>query len=101
MPESQTKLIQIVLNGRPREVPEGLVLDTLLAFLEVKPDRVAVERNRAIVRKTDWPVTRIEPGDQLEIVWFVGGGAGERIFAVVLTHGSNWRAGRPLEEQQG
>jgi len=74
METSETKLIQIVLNGRPREVPEGLALDALLAFLEVKPDRVAIERNRAIVRKPDWPATTVGAGDQLEIVWFVGGG---------------------------
>jgi len=35
---------------------------------------VAVERNRAIVRKADWSLTRITAGDHLEIVWFVGGG---------------------------
>jgi len=35
---------------------------------------VAVERNLAIARKADWPSTRVEPGDRLEIVWFVGGG---------------------------
>jgi thiamine biosynthesis protein ThiS len=75
METSETKLIQIVLNGHPREVPEGLALDALLAFLEVKPDRVAIERNRSIVRKPDWPETKVEAGDQLEIVWFVGGGS--------------------------
>ena len=75
MHPSESKGLQIVLNGRPREVPEGLTLTALLAFLEVKADRVAVERNRAIVRKPDWPATGVEPGDQLEIVWFVGGGA--------------------------
>ena len=75
MEASETKLIQIVLNGRPREVPQGLAVDALLAFLEIKQDRVAVERNRAIVRKPEWSATRIEPGDQLEVVWFVGGGA--------------------------
>ena len=74
METSETKLIQIVLNGRPRDVPEGLALDALLTFLEVKPDRVAIERNRALVRKPDWPATQVEAGDQLEIVWFVGGG---------------------------
>ncbi len=74
MEASETRLIQIVLNGRPRDVPEGLALDALLAFLDVKPDRVAVERNRAIVRKPEWGATRVEAGDQLEIVWFVGEG---------------------------
>jgi thiamine biosynthesis protein ThiS len=74
MDSTETESIEIVLNGKPREVPAGLALDALLVHLEIKPDRVAIERNRAIVRKPEWPSTKIEPGDQLEIVWFVGGG---------------------------
>jgi thiamine biosynthesis protein ThiS len=74
MESAETKTIEVVVNGDPRRVPQGLSLDDLLVWLAIDPARVAVERNRAIVRKTDWPVTRIEPGDQLEIVWFVGGG---------------------------
>jgi sulfur carrier protein len=67
-------MVAIVLNGEPREVPEGLSLDKLLTWLEIPPSRVAVERNRAIVRKADWGAVCIEAGDQLEVVWFVGGG---------------------------
>ena len=74
MESAETKTIEVVLNGEPRSVPEGFFLDRLLLWLEIDPSRVAVERNIAIVRKTDWPATRIEPGDRLEIVWFVGGG---------------------------
>ncbi len=74
MERSETKTIEVVVNGQPRRIPEGLSLNGLLAFLEIDPSRVAVERNRSIVRKADWPATRVEAGDQLEIVWFVGGG---------------------------
>ena len=74
MDSAETQSIQIILNGKPQSVPSGLALDALLAHLEIKPDRVAIERNRSIVRKPDWPSTKVEPGDQLEIVWFVGGG---------------------------
>ena len=74
MASSETKSIQIVVNGASRDVPEGLFLDSLLQFLEIPPSRVAIERNRAIVRKGDWAETRVEASDALEIVWFVGGG---------------------------
>jgi thiamine biosynthesis protein ThiS len=74
MESAETKTIEVVVNGETRSVPEGCSLDRLLVFLAVDPARVAVERNRAIARKSDWTATRIEPGDQLEIVWFVGGG---------------------------
>jgi thiamine biosynthesis protein ThiS len=67
--------IQIVVNGETREVPQGSNLEQLLGFLEVNPDRVAIERNLEIVRKPDWAGTQIAAGDRLEVVWFVGGGS--------------------------
>ena len=74
METAQEHAIEIVVNGAPRQVPGGLFLDKLLAHLNVDPSRVAVERNRAIARKADWAATEVQAGDQLEIVWFVGGG---------------------------
>ena len=68
------KTIEIVLNGEPRQVPEGSSLEELLGFLGIDASRVAVERNREIVRKSAWAEARIVAGDQLEVVWFVGGG---------------------------
>ena len=67
-------MIPVVLNGENREVPENLTLKELLGFLKVKEERVAIERNRAIVSREAWEQVRVEPGDQLEIVQFVGGG---------------------------
>jgi thiamine biosynthesis protein ThiS len=69
--------MEIVLNGQPRTVdldPQTATLDALIAALAMKQDRVAVERNGEIVRRTDWAATAIESGDRLEIVHFVGGG---------------------------
>ncbi len=70
----QTEQIDIVVNGESRQVPGGLNLVELLGWLQVVPDRVAVELDRQIVRKPDWPGTSIAAGAQLEIVQFVGGG---------------------------
>ncbi len=50
---------------------------TVLALLEergLRPDRVAVERNGAIVPRAEFAATVLEAGDRLEIVRFVGGG---------------------------
>ena len=71
---SETKSIQIVVNGEPKAAPEGLNIAQLLEFLAIDPGRVAVELNRSIVRKADWISTRVEQGAQVEVVWFVGGG---------------------------
>ena len=71
---SETKTIEVVLNGEPRSIPAGLTVDRLLVFLGMDPSRVAVELNGVIVRKADWPSVEVRDGDQLEVVWFVGGG---------------------------
>lgn len=67
-------LITIQLNGQPREVPEGSTLAGLLERLKLPADRVAVELNQTIVPRSRWPEIRIEAGDRLEVVHFVGGG---------------------------
>jgi sulfur carrier protein len=69
--------MEIVLNGQPREVSidvQAATLEALIAALEMKSDRIAVERNGEIVRRTEWATTPVENGDRLEIVHFVGGG---------------------------
>ena len=74
MQSSQTQTIEIVVNGEKTTVPDGLTVASLLRTLNVDPERVAVELNRSIVRRPEWQHARIEPGAQLEIVQFVGGG---------------------------
>lgn len=68
-------MIRIQLNGEAREVPDGLTLASLLDWLKLPTDRVAVERNLEIVPRDNWTATPIRVGDRLEVVHFVGGGA--------------------------
>ncbi|MDA0206593.1 MAG: sulfur carrier protein ThiS [Acidobacteria bacterium] len=75
MPGSEElREFSIVVNGEPRSVEPGTTLTSLLASLDLPLDRVAVEYNRGIAAKTVWEATELLPGDQLEIVQFVGGG---------------------------
>lgn len=66
--------MKATVNGEPRELPDGLTVASLLVHLGVKGDRVAVERNGAVVRRARQGEERLEAGDVLEIVSFVGGG---------------------------
>jgi len=66
--------IEVVVNGEPAVIPSGKTVIELLRILGVRPDRVAVELNRRIVHQRDWDKTSVEPGAQIEIVEFVGGG---------------------------
>ena len=66
--------MKLTVNGEKREVPADLTVETLLAHLEVRGSRVAVEKNRIIVPKAEYAGTELCEGDELEIVSFVGGG---------------------------
>jgi sulfur carrier protein len=69
--------VKLTINGRDRDFPE-LELDSrlyhLVELLQLKADRVAVERNGDIVPRATWSEVRLEDGDKLEVVQFVGGG---------------------------
>jgi thiamine biosynthesis protein ThiS len=66
--------MQIVVNGQPRQVPEGQTLLALLADLGLDPARVAIELDGEIVRRGEWGQRALGPGSRLEVVHFVGGG---------------------------
>ncbi|HEV2314633.1 MAG TPA: sulfur carrier protein ThiS [Candidatus Acidoferrales bacterium] len=66
--------IRVVINGEPREVPDGLNVTALLAHLGIASERVAIERNRDILPRANWQQTLVQPDDSYEIVHFVGGG---------------------------
>jgi thiazole synthase len=76
--------VTVTLNGKPRKVPDGVSLLELLEQLDVQPSRVVVEHNREIRRRDDFEKTQVHAGDELELVYFVGGGslAGDDSFAV-------------------
>lgn len=66
--------INVVVNGEPKEIPEGTTVAALLEGLRLKPRHVAVERNRNLVPRAQHAACVLETGDQLEIVTLVGGG---------------------------
>ena len=70
----ETKEIEIVVNGQPRQTAAGQSLTELLVSLGVDRARVAIELNRSIIRREKWDNTTVGSGAALEIVQFVGGG---------------------------
>jgi sulfur carrier protein len=70
--------LKVTLNGQTKEFGElepPASLIEVLASLELKPDRVAVEHNGAIAQRDAWTDPMVRNGDSLEIVHFVGGGS--------------------------
>ena len=66
--------ITLEINGELREVSPVANVSELLQLLGITESHVAVELNRAIIRRRDWETTPISNHDRLEIVQFVGGG---------------------------
>ena len=66
--------MNLIINGE-RQAASAETLSALVAQLGMKSDRVAIELNREIVPRDQWPQTPLRDGDRLEIVHFVGGGS--------------------------
>jgi len=64
----------VTVNGEKHEIKEGMSLKDLLDFLRIESETVVVERNQEIFSHTEFAVTKIRPGDVLEIACFMGGG---------------------------
>jgi thiamine biosynthesis protein ThiS len=67
--------LTVVVNGEETHIAEGTSVDRVVGDLGLKPERVAVELNHRIVRRSQWTSTALREGDRVEIVHFVGGGA--------------------------
>ena len=66
--------MRVYVNGEAREFTSPLSLAQLITELDLPPARIAVELNRAVVRRNDWSTTELHDDDRIEIVHFVGGG---------------------------
>ena len=66
--------MKIVLNGHDREIDAATSLTGLLESTGYAQRRVAVEINREIVPRSQYPARMLEPGDRIEIVQAIGGG---------------------------
>jgi sulfur carrier protein len=66
--------IAIHLNGEPREVAEGQLVQALVAELNLGNQAVAVAVNREIVPRQKWAERALQVADKVEIVRAIGGG---------------------------
>jgi len=66
--------ITVIVNGQPREVPEGSTAGDLVAALGFSGRPLAVEVNEQVVPRTRLADCRLASGDRLELVTLVGGG---------------------------
>jgi len=67
-------MIQISVNGQPKQLPPGISVSGLIEALALTGKRVAVECNGEIVPRSRHAEATLHDGDRLEIVVAVGGG---------------------------
>jgi thiamine biosynthesis protein ThiS len=66
--------MRLIVNGETLEMSDMETLQELLKKLQIDPARVIVELNLFVVRKSEYSTLRLNDGDRIEIVNFVGGG---------------------------
>ena len=67
--------MELMVNGDKREVPEEVATaEDLLQHLNINKETVVVEHNLKILKRSVLPEAKLEVGDVVEIIRFVGGG---------------------------
>ena len=66
--------IRIKLNGKEQEINPGMTVSDLLLKWKVRPELVTVEVNENILQKLDYDGTEIRQDDNVEFVFYMGGG---------------------------
>ena len=70
---SSPSSILIKINGENKSIPQNSSILNLLEIYKINKDRVVIELNRNILKKSDFDLV-LKESDELEIVTFVGGG---------------------------
>jgi sulfur carrier protein len=71
--------MKLVVNGADVDVSDGLSVAQLLVERKVRmPDMVSVELNETILQRPEFETTRLKESDRVELLYFMGGGAGAR-----------------------
>jgi sulfur carrier protein len=65
--------VQVKINGKAEEISGGTVLD-LLQAKKIEPQMVAVEVNDTMVDRDHLATTRLDDGDRVEFLFYMGGG---------------------------
>ena len=64
------------INGRPETIPGEIPVTELLLLKGVKmPELVSVQLNGEILPRESFPTTTVGESDEVEFLYFMGGGA--------------------------
>jgi|TARA_B100001996_G_C18601959_1_gene570182 thiamine biosynthesis protein ThiS len=66
--------IKIKINGKKLEVNQSSTVASIVKKLNIPLNKVAIELNREIINKKKIKNIKVKNKDNLEIVYFIGGG---------------------------
>ncbi|ALS23815.1 sulfur carrier protein ThiS [Paenibacillus naphthalenovorans] len=66
--------MRLIVNGEPREMDNVSTVAEMLAAFKLENKILVVELNKEIIERSTYNETRLNDGDRVEIVHFVGGG---------------------------
>lgn len=66
--------LNLTVNGEARTLAAPATVLQLVVLLGLRPEQVAVERNKQLVRRSEHATTQLADGDHIEVVTFFGGG---------------------------
>jgi sulfur carrier protein len=72
--------LSLTINGQSRtfsNLDPAATLAEVIAAMNLKGDRIAVEHNGEIAPRASWAAVKVGEGARLEVVHFVGGGLGD------------------------
>ena len=65
----------LIVNGhRYDNLEDDMTMSKLLDYLKLPAKKIAIERNREIISKSTYNTVRLNDGDIMEIIHFIGGG---------------------------
>jgi len=71
--------MRVKINGKPEEIQEATLSD-LLRAKNIEPRMVTVELNSKMIDRSHLGQTRIQEGDEIEFLFFMGGGSKTELF---------------------
>jgi thiamine biosynthesis protein ThiS len=67
--------MELIINGAVKNFPDEMSVEKLIETLGVNKNFLVVEVNHEIIRLTDDQIKKkLNSGDQVELIQFVGGG---------------------------
>ena len=69
-------MITVTVGGKRREIRENTTVEELLAIENVEmPEYVSVSVNEEFVQREDFKAHELKDGDEVEFLYYMGGGA--------------------------